>query len=303
MGGHGPDLGGAVVVEDVGRRGDGAGGVDHVVDEDAAPALDVTDDAERLDALAVLGPRLVDDGEVGVEVLGELLGHLHAAGVGGDDDDVARRRSRAGSRSSTGMAVQVVDRAVEEALDLAGVEVDAHDAIGAGRVEQVGDELGGDRLAALGLAVLAGVAVVGAHRGDALGRGPLGRVDHDQLLHDRRRSTGGGWVWMMNTSAPRTDSSKRQRISPLGSRRGWARRARCRGARRSPRPAAGALGRRRARVVPGRELHRPYVSSSPSRAVACEVWSERRPRVGRRRGRRARGRRTGRRGAPSPISA
>ena len=35
-----------------------------------------------------------------------------------------------------------------------------------------------------GLAVLAGVPVEGRHHGDALGGGPLGRVDHDELLHD-----------------------------------------------------------------------------------------------------------------------
>ena len=57
--------------------------------------------------------------------------------------------------------------------------------LGAGGLEQVGDQAGGDRLAALGLAVLAGVAVERADRGDALGRRPVGGVDHDQLLHDR----------------------------------------------------------------------------------------------------------------------
>ena len=31
--------------------------------------------------------------------------------------------------------------------------------------------------------------------------------------------TGGAWVWRMNTSVPRTDSSKRQWISPLGKSR------------------------------------------------------------------------------------
>ena len=80
---------------------------------------------------------------------------------------------------------EVVDRLVEEALDLSGVQVDAEHATCARGAEQVGDQLGGDRLAALGLAVLAGVAVERAHRGDALRRRPLRSVDHDQLLHDR----------------------------------------------------------------------------------------------------------------------
>ncbi len=80
---------------------------------------------------------------------------------------------------------EVVDGPVEEALDLAGVEVDRDHPLGAGGLEHVGDEAGGDRLAALGLAVLAGVAVERAHGGDPLRRRPRRGVDHDQLLHDR----------------------------------------------------------------------------------------------------------------------
>src|SRR3712207_6907106 len=46
---------------------------------------------------------------------------------------------------------EVVDRLVEEALDLTGVQVDRHHAIGPGHREHVGDELGRDRGAVLGL--------------------------------------------------------------------------------------------------------------------------------------------------------
>jgi hypothetical protein len=53
----------------------------------------------------------------------------------------------------------VVDRAVEEALDLRGVQVDGHQPVGAGGLEQVGDQPGGDRLAAAVLLVLPGVGV------------------------------------------------------------------------------------------------------------------------------------------------
>jgi hypothetical protein len=80
---------------------------------------------------------------------------------------------------------EMVDRSLEEPLDLARVEVDRDHPLGPGRLEHVGDEAGRDRLATLGLAVLAGVAVERAHRGDPLGRCPVGRIDHDQVLHDR----------------------------------------------------------------------------------------------------------------------
>ena len=42
---------------------------------------------------------------------------------------------------STGMRVQVIDRDVEEALDLSGVQVDRQHAVGARRGDQVGDQL------------------------------------------------------------------------------------------------------------------------------------------------------------------
>ena len=126
----------------------------------------------------------MDEGKVAAEMLAVALRHLHPPGVGRHDDHVVaevlphvrlehRRRH------------QVVEGRVEEALDLTRVQVDADDPVGAGRREHVRDELGRDRLASGRLAVLARVAVVGAHRCDALGRRPLGGVDHDELLHQR----------------------------------------------------------------------------------------------------------------------
>ncbi len=77
----------------------------------------------------------------------------------------------------------VVDRDREEALDLAGVEVHRQDPVGAGDLQHVGDEAGGDRLARLRLAVLAGVGEERDHRGDPLRRAELRRLDHLQQLH------------------------------------------------------------------------------------------------------------------------
>jgi hypothetical protein len=77
----------------------------------------------------------------------------------------------------------VVYRKVEEALDLAGVQVAGHQAVGAGGRHQVGDQLGGDAHPRLVFAVLAGVAEVGHHRGYVLGRGPAGGVDHQEQFH------------------------------------------------------------------------------------------------------------------------
>ena len=153
--------------QQLGRADDRARGVDHVVDEQALAARDLTDDlfGDR-DVVRALRAALVDEREVGVdavllEAVREPAGELAAAGVGRDDRD-AVRRGRASSAMWFGEQRhrgEVVHREVEEALDLAGVQVDGDDAVGAGDGEHVGDEARGDRLATLGLPVLARVPV------------------------------------------------------------------------------------------------------------------------------------------------
>ena len=54
----------------------------------------------------------------------------------------------------------MIDRDVKEPLHLRRVQVDRHDAIGAAALDQVGDELGRDRRAALVLAVLPRESIV-----------------------------------------------------------------------------------------------------------------------------------------------
>ena len=86
----------------------------------------------------------------------------------------------------------MVHRDVEEALDLALVQVERDDAVDAGALEQVGDEARGDRLARRGLAVLTGVGVVGDDGGDGAGGGALGGVGRHEQLHQHVVDVGPG---------------------------------------------------------------------------------------------------------------
>ena len=184
MGGGGDDPAGAAGRQQVGRGHDGAAGVDHVVDQHAGAAGHLADDLLGLhQVLLVLGPALVDDGQVGVQDVGVALGHLDPARVGRHDHQILLAQGPQVVHQH-GHGGEMVDGAVEEALDLARVQVHRHQPLGPGRGEQVGQEPGRDGLPARGLAVLAGVAVERGHHRDALGRGPLGRVHHDELLHD-----------------------------------------------------------------------------------------------------------------------
>ena len=78
---------------------------------------------------------------------------------------------------------QVIDRNVKKALDLGCVQVHGQDSVRPGGGDEVGDELGGDGVAALGFAVLPGVAEIGDDRSDAAGGGAAHSVDHDEQLH------------------------------------------------------------------------------------------------------------------------
>ena len=155
MGGHDGDLRSAGVGQQLGRGADGAGGVDHVVDEHAVSTFDFTDHVAGLD-LVVGAPRsrLVDQGQVHAEVLAVALGHLDPAGVGGHHHELA-----ADLLAHVGLEErcrhQVVERCVEETLDLPRVQVDADHPIGAGHRQHVGHQLGRDGLTAGRLTVLA----------------------------------------------------------------------------------------------------------------------------------------------------
>ena len=75
MGGAGDHLRGALVEHRLGRRAEGAGGVDHVVDQDRGAALDVADHVADLGDL-LGGALLLHHGPVGAYPAGEVAGHI-----------------------------------------------------------------------------------------------------------------------------------------------------------------------------------------------------------------------------------
>ena len=146
-------------------------------------ALDVADDVADLGHL-LRGALLVEDGQLGAQLGGELLVELDAAGVGRDDDEVGEAEVVEVLREHEQRG-HVVDRVAEEALDLAGVEVHREHAVGAGGLDHAGHQARGDRLARRRLLVLAAVAEPRRDGDDAVRARPHRRVDHEQQLHER----------------------------------------------------------------------------------------------------------------------
>ena len=158
VGRAGVDLGDALAPQGVDRLDERPGGIDLVVDDDRPLAADLADDVQELGPVEVADPPLLDDRQRGVEELGERPRALREPEVRHDDEvlevlvlEVVRQDVDRG---------QLVDRDVEEALDLALVEVHRQDPVGAGDADHVGDEAGRDRHAGLVLLVRAAVGVV-----------------------------------------------------------------------------------------------------------------------------------------------
>ena len=174
------DVAGTEILERACRLGDRPGGIDHVVRQQAILALHLADHVHHLGHVRG-GAALVDDRERGVQALGKAAGHLRRTHVGGDDDEILQLLL-AVMRGEDRRRVQMVHRDVEEPLQLMRVEVDTEHAVGAGAHDHVRDELRTDRDARLILTVLAGIAVVREHAGDARGRRAARGVDQQQQL-------------------------------------------------------------------------------------------------------------------------
>ena len=77
----------------------------------------------------------------------------------------------------------MVDRDIEEALDLTGMKIHRQDAIRARSRNQVRHELCGNRHPWLILPILPPIPVIGNDRRDTVCRRPLEGVNHQQQLH------------------------------------------------------------------------------------------------------------------------
>ena len=172
-------LGSAYLHQGLGRVAKAPGRVHHIIKEDAVLIPDIADDVHHL-ALVGLLTALVHNRQLHVQLLGKGPRPGHRAHVRRDHHHVLTDRTKLFRVvvHKHRVAGQIVHRNVEEALNLRGVEVHGQHPVRAGGGNHIGHQLGGDRVPRLGLAVLAGIAEVGDHRGDPPGGRPAQRVDH-----------------------------------------------------------------------------------------------------------------------------
>ena len=159
-----------------------ARGIDDIVDQHAAPVLDVADNVHDFGNAGLFAP-LVDDRQVCVQPLGQPAGAQHAANVRRHDHQVIAVELFLDVLDHHRGAVEVVRRDVEKSLDLAGMQVQRQHSVGAGLGYQVGHQFRRNRRPGARFTVLAGVAEIGNDGGDAPGRTATERIQRHQQLH------------------------------------------------------------------------------------------------------------------------
>ena len=163
----------------------GARSVDHIVNEDALLASDLTDDVHDFGDVRTLSA-LVDDRHRAADFSREVTRSGNGTEVGRYDDILVRMPLNlllhvlCEHRS----ADKMVDGNVEEALDLSRVQIHRQQTVCARGGDQVGNQLRGDRITSLGFTILTRIAEVRNNGGDGGSGSSLHRVDHYQKLHE-----------------------------------------------------------------------------------------------------------------------
>jgi hypothetical protein len=191
VGDDGDSAAGSVFDDDFGSLAESTASIGHVVDDDGDLAANITNQNHARDLVGT-SALLVDESKAEVEAVGDGGSSLGTSSIGRDNNTVLDLEVVADPAKGAGLSVEVVDRNVEEALDLRSVEVHSDDVVAAGSLKHVSHQTSSDGSAGFVLLVLASVGEVGQDGGDATGRGSLASVDHDEQLHDSIVDVAGG---------------------------------------------------------------------------------------------------------------
>ena len=116
-------------------------------------------------------------------MIGEDARTRYTAEIRGDNDNILKLLRTEVIRNDR-RSSQMIDRDIEEALDLTGMEVNRHDTGYTSRGHEIGHQLCGNRLTAARLAILTGIRIVRYDSRDAVCRSALAGICHDEQLHE-----------------------------------------------------------------------------------------------------------------------
>ena len=206
---NGVDFPGPMLHHRVGRLDKGSASIGHIVNDNGNLVLDVTN---KYHSGNLVGARtfLVDQGKLRIQPVSDgggsgkesrksKLAHhtktpnlhtwrnnhlpLGTTRVRTHDDTVLHIQILADPFQHTRFGIQIVNRHIEESLNLARMEIHSYDMIASSSLQHVGHQLGGDRSTALVFLILARIGEVGNNGRDAAGGGSLASIDHDEEFH------------------------------------------------------------------------------------------------------------------------
>lgn len=178
------DTASSVCADNFDSAANGPGSGDHVIEDEGRLTFDGATDEIGLTGFHGICAAFVDDGERAAEVILVLESAFDTAFVGADDDEFfAGDVKRSEVSVENWGSVEVVDRYIEEALDLSCVQVHGEDAVSTGLNDEVSNKFGGDGNAAGVLAVLASVSEIRNDRGNTSSAGTAAGVNHYQQFN------------------------------------------------------------------------------------------------------------------------
>ena len=164
-----------------------AGCIDHIIEQNAGLALYITDNIHDFAFIGFLAA-LIHNGKTHMDLGSECTSTRYRAHIGGNDYEFVVIVLIFGEFVQivfykSGVAQQVINGNVEEALDLGCVKVHSKHAVSAGCSDHIGNQLCRNGIAALSLAVLTGIAKVGDNCSNTARRCAAACIDHDEQLH------------------------------------------------------------------------------------------------------------------------
>ena len=163
-----------------------------VIVDNTTLATDIPGKARNL-GLAMCWMELVTNGKRNIQTGCQLTNRLYTPFIRGHKADIFHRLLSKVIRDNRDCR-EVVNRDIKEALDCIRMEVHRNNMMCTCGGQQVGDELGGDRLAWTILLLLPRIAVVGNHTGDAVGGRTLESIHSNKELHQIAINRSAGWL-------------------------------------------------------------------------------------------------------------
>ena len=182
MGTIGDDHLGSSFFQCLGRLRQRTGGIDHVIHDHTVSAFHIANDVHDLGFVRPW-TALVDDRQVAMQMFCQCSGTDDPSDIGGDDQKILVVFLLE-ILQKDGRSINIVDRDIEKALNLIGMDIHDQDAVDADALEDIGDNAcGNGDTGGTWTTILTGVTEIRDTGGNAFSGSALQCIDHQDDFH------------------------------------------------------------------------------------------------------------------------